>query len=334
MGAIAVPAIFLSIPLGAAVDRWPARAAGNVGLALMAVGGTLFALAPGYPALLLGRLLFGVGGLVLNLLLARLITTAFAGRELALAMGIFNSVYPASMIVMFSLHPRLLSAFGWRGELLALAGVVIAAIPLHNLAVPAALRGTAGPSPGSTRSRVSVPLVSLAGSWMLFFAAFSSILTFAPEWAGGGSGALLTVTLIMWTTLILNPIVGSVIDRGGRAQAWITAGLLMIGAVLCVMATNTIAAVPAMVLIGVGASAVMTATYSVPGRLVPPEQVGFAFGFITAFSNLATIVGPAATGALRDATGSWTAAWTAMAVAALVGAVVAVRIKSSVTSHQ
>jgi len=86
MGVIGVPAIFLSIPLGAAVDRWPARAAGNISLALMFLGSVLFAFAPSYAILLLGRGIFGVGGLVINLLLARLVTTAFAGRELSLAM--------------------------------------------------------------------------------------------------------------------------------------------------------------------------------------------------------------------------------------------------------
>ncbi len=46
MGAISVPAVFFSIPLGAAVDRWPARAAGNAALLLMALGAVLFAIAP------------------------------------------------------------------------------------------------------------------------------------------------------------------------------------------------------------------------------------------------------------------------------------------------
>ena len=68
MGAISVPAVLFSIPLGAAVDRWPARAAGNVALSLMGLGAVIFALAPNYAALFAGRLLFGVGGLVINLL--------------------------------------------------------------------------------------------------------------------------------------------------------------------------------------------------------------------------------------------------------------------------
>ena len=92
MGAIAVPAVFLSIPLGAAVDRWNARPAGAAGLMTMIAGAVLFALARDYPVLLIGRLLFGAGGLVMNLLLARVISQASAGRELSLAMGLFNAV--------------------------------------------------------------------------------------------------------------------------------------------------------------------------------------------------------------------------------------------------
>jgi MFS family permease len=49
MGSIAIPAIVLSLPLGAALDRWPARAAGAWGLALMAAGGDCAPALPGMP---------------------------------------------------------------------------------------------------------------------------------------------------------------------------------------------------------------------------------------------------------------------------------------------
>jgi len=245
MGAISVPAVLFSIPVGAAVDRWPARAAGNVALSLMGLGALIFALAPSYVALFVGRLLFGVGGLVINLLLARLVTTAFAGRELALAMGIFNAVYPASMIAMFTLHPKLLAALGWRGELLVLAALVAVAVPLHNIAVPKALRGEAATKEDRGERRITAPLVALAVSWMLFFAAYASIFTFAPEWAGGGGTALLTVSLIPWVALFLAPLAGAVIDRTGRAAPWVLAGQLILCGVLAAMALRVIPPVPA-----------------------------------------------------------------------------------------
>ena len=323
MGAIAVPAIFLSIPLGAAIDLWPARAAGNAGLLMMLLGAVIFALAPSYAILLAGRLVFGVGGLVINLLLARLLTSAFAGRELSLAMGLFNATYPAGMILMFSFHPRLLDALGWRNELLVLAALVLLAIPLHNLAVPQGVGSEAPAEEKTGRWGVTGPLAALAVSWMLFFAAFASVFTFAPEWAGGGPKALLTVTLVTWMSLILNPVVGVLIDRWGHAVRWVAGGELVLAAALGLMAAGGIAPVPAMLLIGLTAASVPTATYSLPGRLVAPARVGFAFGFITAFSNLGTLAGPAAAGALRDAFGGWSLPWAALAVFALLGATAA-----------
>jgi len=326
MGAISVPAILFSIPLGAAIDRWPARATGNIALTLMAVGALLFALAPSYAMLVVGRLLFGVGGLVINLLLARLVSTAFAGRELALAMGIFNAVYPASMIVMFSLHPKLLTTFGWRGELLALAVMVMISIPLHNFAVPRELRGDAATVHRSSEPRLSMPLVALAVSWLLFFAAYASIFTFAPEWAGGGTGALLTVSLIPWVALFLGPITGALIDRTGRAERWLLAGQLLLAGVLAGMAFRILPPAPAMLLVGVTFATVATATYSLPATLVSATKVGFAFGFITAFSNVGNLVGPAVAGAVHDAVDGWTLVWTILAVCAGIGALAALQL--------
>jgi len=322
MGSIAMPAIVLSIPLGSAVDRWSARKSGVAGLLLMGVAAVLFAVAPSYGILLLARLLFGIGGLVMNLLLARMISSAFAGRELSLAMGIFNAVYPASMIVIFTLHPRMLAALGWRGELLAFAALALVAIPLHLAAVPA-VPGSAEPAERSRPAslRPTLPLVSLGISWMFFFGAFASVFTFAPQWAGGGSRGLLVVTAITWVSLILNPLVGLAIDRTGHPAVWSGGGQLLFAAVLTAMALVPFSPLAAMLLVGLTAATVPTAVYSLPARLVPGESVGFAFGFITAFSNLGTVLGPAAAGALRDRCQGWAPVWLGLAALALAGTV-------------
>ncbi len=327
MGAIAIPAILISISLGAAVDRWPARATGTVGLIVMAIGATVFALAPSYPALLIGRLVFGVGGLTMNLLLARLVTRAFEGRELSLAMGIFNSVFPASMIVTFTLHPRLAALVGWREELMLLAALAVVALPLHIFSVPAGLRGEGATDPKTREPRLIPSLVALSVAWAFFFGVYAAVFTFAAQWAGGGPDALFTVSLIAWTALVLAPIVGGAIDRVGHPSRWLAACLLILGAALGLMALGRLAPVPAMILVGVVTAVALTSTYSLPGRIVPPAHVGFAFGFITAFSNLATLVGPAVTGAVLDATHGWTLPWTMLSAAALLGAMAATAVR-------
>jgi predicted MFS family arabinose efflux permease len=324
MGAIAVPAIVLSIPIGAAVDRWAPRTAGTAGLVMMAVGAALFALAPAYAWLVAGRLLFGLGGLVLNLMLARLIAVTFAGREVALAMGLFTGVYPASAILLYSLHPLLLAALGWRGELGGLALLVVVAVPLHLAVIPARVE-TGGTGTGTSAPRLALPprVWALGTAWMLFFAVFAAVLTFAPEWAGGGSRGLLIVSTLTWVQLLGTPLLGAAVDRTGGAPWWCVGGLATLALAALAMATGALPALAAMVLVGVAAAAVPPAVYSLPSRLVPATRVGLAFGFITALSNLGTLAGPAAAGGVRDASPSWPLLWCLLAGVAALGAVAA-----------
>ncbi len=327
MGAIAVPAIVLSIPLGAALDRWRPRRAGLGGLALMLLGAAVFAAAPTYPWLVAGRLLFGIGGLTMNLLLARIVALAFAGRETALAMGLFTGTYPASMIVLFTLHPWLAARFGWRVETALLAALVMVALPLHAAAMPPRA-GHAEPPSGSGEPRVvSGPLLALALAWMLYFGAFSAIATFAPEWAGAGGRGLVLTSVITWVALLGTPLAGAVIDRSGRPQAWCTAGLAVMALTLAAMAACLTTTVASMVALGIVAAAVPPAIYTLPARLVPVRRVGFAFGLITAHSNLGAVAGPALAGAIRDATPGWAPLWAAFACAALLAAALAAFVR-------
>lgn len=319
MGAIAVPAIILSVPLGMALDRCSPRAAGLAGLAAMFVGAMAFAAAPSYEVLLAGRIVFGVGALVLNLLLAQVLTVAFAGRELALAMGLFTGVYPVSMIVLFTLHPWLEAALGWRGELGLLAALVAAAVPLHLAALP----GAGGRASRGSRSALVPPpisLVALGAAWALYFAAFAAVPTFAPEWAGGGSRGLLVASMITWVALGGTPLAGFLIDLTGHASRWVVAALVALTGTLLGMAQGMAPAI-AMAVVGMVAAVMPPAVYSLPVRLVSAAHVGFAFGFITTLSNLGTVVGPVLAGAVRDATSAWTPVWLTLALFAMAGAV-------------
>lgn len=322
MGTIAIPAIVLSIPLGAALDRWPPRTAGLGGLAAMLLGAVLFAGAPSYPWLLGGRLLFGAGALLLNLLLARLLTVAFAGRELGLAMGLFTGTYPASMIVLFTLHPWLEANLGWRGEMGLLAGLVVLALPLHLLAVPARLSFGHEPASAPRGRALPTALVALGAAWMLYFAAFAAVPTFAPEWAGGGGRGLLITSVITWVALFATPLAGGLIDRTGRPERWAVGGLLLLAATLGAMAAS-VPAPAAMALVGIVAGVLPAAVYALPAALVPPARVGLAFGFITALSNLGTVAGPVVAGTVRDTTEHWPTLWSILAALALAGALAA-----------
>ena len=325
MGSIAVPAIFLSLPLGAGVDRWPPRAAGACGLALMALGGALCAGAAGYPLLLLGRVVFGIGGLVINLLGARLLARVFAGRELSLAMALFLAAYPVSMIACFTLQPLLESALGWRAALAPAPLLALLALPLHLAVVSRGRPAGAVAAAPSGRWPVSGPLLALAAAWCLFFAAYASLVTFAPAWAG--SGGLLVVSTVAWVSLAASPLAGVLLDRTGGARWWAAGGALALAATLALMSAAAVPPLAAMAAVGVVVALVPTAVYSLPGRLVAADAVGFAFGLITSFSNLGAVLGPALAGALRDRTPSWPVLWLVLAATAAAAGACALAVR-------
>jgi NNP family nitrate/nitrite transporter-like MFS transporter len=132
----------------------------------------------------------------------------------------------------------------------------------------------------------------------------------------------------MWMALILSPVFGAVIDRIGRPSAWVFGGLVLLTLTLGLMAIGAVSAVAAMILVGLCAAAVPTATYALPARIVPAARVGFAFGFITAFSNLGTVIGPPVAGAILDSSGDWFfLMWIVLAALAGLGAIAAALIR-------
>lgn len=333
MGAIAIPAIFLSIPLGFAVDRWPLRRGGESALGIMLAGAVLFALAPNFLFLLLGRLCFGLGGLMLNLLLARLLSEAFAGRELSLAMGSFMAVYPAAMIVVFRGHPWLSEALGWRAELLVLASLVMISWPLYHFALPPDSQTEGGHREIlKIRSLLSASTVGLCLSWMFFFAAFAAVLTFAPEWVGGKEG-LSVVSLIMWVSLLASPLSGALMDRRRKIRPWLSGGMALFVLMLALMAFDNIPISATMLMIGLCAAIIPTASYALPARVVDPASIGLTFGMMTACSNLGTLIGPSAAGALRDATGSWNWSWASLAFCVFLGFAATLMIRERAESR-
>jgi MFS family permease len=65
----------------------------------MVVGGLVMAFGVGWPAQLSGRLLAGFGGVLLNVLMSKMVTDWFAGREIATAMAIYVNSWPFGIAI-------------------------------------------------------------------------------------------------------------------------------------------------------------------------------------------------------------------------------------------
>src|SRR5690348_10439334 len=88
IGLYMIPGVVIALPGGMLGKRFGDRRVCAVGLVLMIIGGLVIGASDTYASAALGRLLSGIGAVLFNLVLAKMVTDWFAGREIVTAMGV------------------------------------------------------------------------------------------------------------------------------------------------------------------------------------------------------------------------------------------------------
>ena len=104
-------------------DRYGARTVGLVSLLLMTVGSALTAAGGDFLWLAAGRTIAGMGAFTLTVTLTQLISVWFKGRELGLAMGVYNTGMPLGTIIALNTLGVIGRAQGWHVSIAATAAV-------------------------------------------------------------------------------------------------------------------------------------------------------------------------------------------------------------------
>ncbi|MFP6707454.1 MAG: hypothetical protein VCE75_15750, partial [Alphaproteobacteria bacterium] len=93
-----------------------------LGLALMTLGGSLMGLAETYVLATIGRVIAGVGGVIINIFLTKMVADWFAGPEMMAAMALFVNSWPVGIgLGLLTLGPfASMFRLGFTGRELAL----------------------------------------------------------------------------------------------------------------------------------------------------------------------------------------------------------------------
>ncbi|MDP2639261.1 MAG: MFS transporter [Betaproteobacteria bacterium] len=244
--------VAMQIPAGVLADRWGPRRVLTAGAAVAAAGTLLFALAPGYAAAGLGRLLIGGSVGVAFVAMLKLAGHWFAPTRfamlsgLALACGILGAVSAGVPLRL------LVDVFGWRNVLsvsAALTALLAAVIWLAVRDDPAE-RGYASFAP--TRPARHAPILesirktlATRNVWLVFLisgAVSGPALTFGGLWgvpflnAHYGlttSQASLVTSLLLVCWAVAGPIVGALSDRLRRRKPLYALGAVLATAGWC-----------------------------------------------------------------------------------------------------
>ena len=111
IGLYMLPGIVIALPGGMLAQRFGAERMVLAGLALMAAGGALMGIdALGF--VFAGRLISGLGAVFVNVLMTKMVTDWFAGRDIVTAMAVFVASWPLGIALGMVSFPSLATGHG------------------------------------------------------------------------------------------------------------------------------------------------------------------------------------------------------------------------------
>ena len=114
VGIYLFPGVVVSLPSGVLAQRFGDKRIVCIGLTAMAAGGLLMAHADSSVSLMIGRLVSGTGAVLFNVLVAKMVTDWFQGREIVTALGILIASWPLGIAIALVVIPSVAALF--RGQ--------------------------------------------------------------------------------------------------------------------------------------------------------------------------------------------------------------------------
>jgi MFS family permease len=309
IGLYLAPGVVVAIPGGAIAGRFGDKRIVGISMFLMLIGGALISWGTGWGSLVAGRLIAGVGGVALNVVMTKMVVDWFVGREISTAMGIFINSWPVGIALALLTLPSVAASGG-----LELAWVFVLATIAISLALFLVFYSTPE-NATDTSARIKIEkfpgyALFLTGAvWALYNTALAMVFSFGPALLSERglplTSASSMTSLFMVVIAISVPLGGILADRTGRRDTVIMVSLLSYTVLMPLTLFVPIAAVPAIFLIvgfffGLGAGPIV----GLPSAVLPPAARSFGMGVYYSVYYAWMMAAPPLAGALADQVGS------------------------------
>lgn len=310
LGLYMLPGVFLAAPTGPLAALIGDRMTLVLGMVLMAGSAVVFVATESFAVMAACRLLGGVGAVAVSVLLPKLVTDWFHGREIATAMAIIASSVGFGIGVSMALMPAIAVSGSWQTAVLVTGGLCLLALVLL-LGVYRDTRED-GAKPGEPAllwrvDRRELALALLAGGGRgLFSAGYVIFIGFVPPllisqgMTPVAASQLASVAAL--TSLISVPLGGYLTDRTGKPDYFVIGGSLST-ALMCVLVPYAAPTLLWVLLFGFLRGGCTGGLMSLPSHVLRPESrtTGFAVVSAVYFACMAFL--PPIAGWLLDATG-------------------------------
>jgi MFS family permease len=322
IGLYFAPGIAFALPGGAIGQKFGDKRTVLGGLALMLAGSLVMAWATSWNLQIAGRLVAGIGGVILSVQLTKMVTDWFAGKEIATAMAILVNSWPAGIAVSLLTLPLIGTGAGLVAVHLAVAAFIAFGVVLLALFYRPPADAPAAAMASARLDRPAALAVIVAGLiWGLFNIGFVVIFSFGPSmlvergWSIASAGSAFSIGL--WFAVFSVPFGGWLADRTGRPQTILVAASIVFAA-LMILLPRTGAIIATIIALGLVAGQPAGPIMSLPARVLQPATRAIGMGlFFTMFYGC-MMLGPAVGGAFAKWAGSAGAAFDFGAVMVLL----------------
>jgi len=330
IGLYLLPGVLVALPGGMLGARFGDKRMALIGLAMMILGGIGFAASESIGGASVARAVMGVGAVLMNVLLFKMATDWFAGKEMVLAMSILVNTWPIGVGLALLGQGALALAVSWQSAFLATS--MLAAIGM--VVIWLVYRPAAGAPAAQT-----VDLAALSASewkilifaslpWALYNAPYLLIVAFLPSYLVEQGHSIVTaggLTAINTLLAIVSVQAGGIlVQRFGHPDRLAFASLAGI-VVAMVGLINSESPLPWIIASGLVAGLPAGVFASLPGEALRAESRATGMGISYTIFYAGTAAAPVIGGALAKHLGSSAAPlWMAAALVVVCAAAHAV----------
>jgi MFS family permease len=308
IGLYLAPGVVVAMPGGALAGWIGEKRIVVVSLGLMLAGGLLVGWGGSWGALVAGRVIAGIGGVIINVVLTKMVVDWFVGREISTALSIFIISWPLGIAMALLVLPPLAAP----GDLGLAWAVVLGLLAVSLGLFGAVYRAPAAPPAaraGPYATGFPVGALLLAGAiWALYNGALAMIFSFGPALLADRGVTLIAASsmtsLFMVLLSVALPLGGLLADRTGRPDTIIAVSLasyvVLIPLVLHAPASTLL---PILIvaggLFGLGGGAIA----ALPSRVLEPASRSFGMGLFFTIYYGWMMAAPVLAGLLADRSG-------------------------------
>ncbi len=330
---------------GILIDRFGTRIMSFILSGIVVLGTIIVAIAPSFTVLLIGRAVLGTGAEAMIVCQSVILAKWFKGRELALAFGLALTFMRLGSFASLNLETWVANNYGgisaafWFASIMCVFSLVFV---IYYVVMEKTAEGKVKLAVAPAGDKITLADIKKFDSrfWYIvilctaFYGAifpFRSLAQdfFFDKWAIEPETGARIVSILVFFSMILAPIIGRTVDKIGKRGTLLLLGtFLMIPAHLSMGIWNLHPVFP-MIILGFSFSLVSAVLWPAVPLIIEEKAVGTAFGLIFMIQNMGLALFPWLNGALRDATESYASSQLMFASLGLIGLIFAILLLRS-----